>query len=399
MFGLSAIECFVIVVAVYAIVYWITPRKGAWFPMLLVVLLLSVLAYHVIPNESDDLSRYFTQLEYLKTYGHDYLDHCFEDNINNWDTYRVCAYYFYFISKLPTVHYMPAITIFIVYGLMFLIMYKAANHFNINKLYLFGGTMFFLSTYWYYDTLSGIRNGLCFAVIFACAYYHLVERKNIPLCYLGYVLACLTHSSGIMIVALVILTELTLNNSGKFMNFLLLFGVIGGGALVQFLATITDNKFVQSIAGQVENNAAAENIEMRILFFVNLTVLFVVGASVIYFSIYILNGEYSSDLKRFYKLSSIILFFMVGSIFNGLIFVRMARWLLPIIGGMFFMIGMQLQSNKFAQDTKSYTYYYAPLNETIRAKAKPIYSLLFSIYTAVHLWYLVFGSSITWMHF
>ena len=35
-------------------------------------------------------------------------------------------------------------------------------------------------------TASGIRNGLAFGVVIACAYYHLVEKRNIILCLFGY---------------------------------------------------------------------------------------------------------------------------------------------------------------------------------------------------------------------
>lgn len=63
-------------------------------------------------------------------------------------------------------------TMFIVYALMFLVMYKAAQRYQVSKGYVLLGTLFFLSTYWFYDTASGIRNGLAFAVVIACAYYH-----------------------------------------------------------------------------------------------------------------------------------------------------------------------------------------------------------------------------------
>lgn len=77
-------------------------------------------------------------------------------------------------------------------------MYKAAQRYQVSKGYVLMGTLFFLSTYWFYDTASGIRNGLAFAVVIACAYYHLVEKRNIILCFFGYVAACLLHSSPIL---------------------------------------------------------------------------------------------------------------------------------------------------------------------------------------------------------
>ena len=401
MFGLSAIECFIAIVLIFIVLYWITPRKAAWLPMLVTVILLSILAFNIQPNDSDDLSRYFTQLDYLREYGYDYLKRCFEDNVNgsNWGTYKTCGYYFYFMSMLPDNHWMPTITIFITYGLMFLVLYKAANRFDVNKLYLFGGAMIFLSTYWYYDTYSGIRNGLTFAVIFACSYYHLVERKRIPLCYVGYFLACFMHSSGLMMVALALLAVFTLNNSGKFMNFLLVFGLVAGGALMQFLASRTDNTFIQTIAGQAEKHQAGETLELGTMFTVNISMYILTAVLVFYFSIYILNSEYGSEFKRFYKYCSIVLYFMFGCLYSGIIFHRIARWIVPMIAAIFFMVGSQCQNRYIQKNDIAYCKYYAPKNELIRYRTKPILNTAVVVYTAVHFWYLLNGSSLYWMHF
>ena len=225
MFGLTAIECFIAIVIIFVVAYWITPRKASWIPIILVTVLLSFLAFKMMPNYTDDLSRYFSALEAFRAGGKETLHRYIEDDRFGWKTYRVAAYYFYYISKLNNNHFLPAITIFIVYGLGFLTIYRAAKRFEVNKVYLFLAVFFFISTYWFYDTASGIRNGLSFAIAFACAYYHLVERKNIVLCYVGYILACFIHSAGILVVVFVIIAELTLNTSGKFMNFLFIFGL------------------------------------------------------------------------------------------------------------------------------------------------------------------------------
>lgn len=401
MFGLSAIECFIAIVFIFIVLFWITPKKLSGLPILLTVVLLSVLAYNIVPNESDDLSRYFMQLDYLRDYGYDYLKRCFEDNVNggNWGTYRVCGYYFYFISWLPSNQWMPAITVFLSYGLLLLVIYKMAKRFNVSKFYLFFAVIFFLSTYWYYDVCSGIRNGLTFSIIFSCAYYHLAERKNIALCYLGYILASLLHSSGIMLVALVLLAVVTLNTSGKFMNFLLVFGVSGGAALMQFLAAKTDNSFVQSIAGQAEKHQPTAVIPIGTMFFVNIAVYIVVCLIFIYFSNYILQSHYASDMKRFYKYSSIILYFMIGCLYSMLIFIRIARWIIPAIGAMFYMIGSQLQKEYIDKNGESYCRYYAPSKEIVSYKLKPFFNILLFGFTAVHFWYLCAGSSLNWMHF
>lgn len=399
MFGLTAIECFIAIVLIYIFLYWITPKKLSWIPFLITSLLFAVLAFNVTPNETDDLSRYFHTIEQLSDGDYDFFLDRIEENFMDWKTYRVCAYYFYFISEIGNPHYLPAITMFLVYALGFLVIYKASVRFNVCKLYLFIGSMFFISTYWYYDTCSGIRNGLTFAIVVACAYYHLVERKNISLCIVGYLIACFLHSSGIIMVSLVVLTAITLNNSGKFMNFLLVFGLSAGGALLEFLSEKTNSSFIKSIASKAEMNGAEGQFYVATLYIVNVTLFAVVALLLFYVSLYIVQGEYSKDLKRFYKFSSIVCYFLVGCLLSELVFMRITRWVLPVIGAVIYMVGMQIQKNQIDDKGISYLTYFTPANQSLRIKARPVVQVMFIVYTLVHLWYLIKGSSLCWIHF
>lgn len=399
MFGLTALECYIVIVAVFAVVYWLTPRKNVWLPFVFIVIGFTVLAYNMTPAESDDVSRYFKALNEMRAGGYDTLQRYIEENQFDFKTFRVAAYYIYFLSKLPVNNFLPATTIFIVYALAFYVIYKAANRFNIQKSYLFFAVMFFISTYWYYDTASGTRNGIAFAVALACAYQHLVERKKIVLCYVGYFLAALMHSAGILPVVLVLIAELTLNTSGKFLNFVLIFGLAGGGVLIKYLANISDNSFIQAIAGKAESHGIGSSLETGTMFRVNLTVLLILIILLLYFSHYFLHSDYTNDLKRLYKYMSIVVYFCIGSTLSGLIFVRFARWILPVLGALFFMIGMQIQRDQIEKDGIAYYKYYAPLNQSVRVRIQPVIYIIYVAYTAVHFWYALNGSSLIWLHF
>lgn len=398
-FGLSAITSFVVIILIFSFAYWALPRKFSGISFILLTVLLSVLAFNAIPNAGDDLTRYYKQIDYLRDFGNDYLQRCFDEGINEWDVYRVCGYYFYFISKLPDNNYLQAITIFIDYGLMLMVFYKAANRFEVDKKYLFFGVMFFISTYWFYDAFAGIRNGLVFAVILACAYVHLVERKHIPLCVLGYVLACFTHSSGIIFVVLIILTEITFNSSGKFMKYALIFGLAAGGAGIEFLSTRTDNAFIQSIAGKVEGSENGGSLNLDALYLTNIAVLLVTAFVIYYFSVYILEGRYENELKRFYKLSSILVYFLIGSVLSQIVFMRFARFILPVICGILYMIGRQQQSNRNKGKSYIHLKYNLPKKEAWRVSISGYLTIAFCVFTAVHFVYLITRSSLAWMHF
>ncbi|MGN1420918.1 MAG: EpsG family protein [Eubacterium sp.] len=399
MFGLTAVEMFLVIVAVFAVVYWITPSKHSWLPFLLITVLFAWLAFNLEPEVTDDLSRYFKALNEMRAEGYDGLQRYIEEDQFDFKTFRVSAYYVYFISKLSNNHWLPCITMFIVYGLGFYCIYKASKHFEIKKSYVFWGAMFFICTYWYFDTCSGTRNGLAFAIAAACSYQLMVERKNLILCYVGFILAALTHSAGIIPVVLVILAEVTFNTSGKFLNFLLIFGILGGAAGIRWLSTISDSSFIQGIAGKVDRNEAGTTLETGTMFRVNMVVLLVVLILIMYFSYFILNCDYTSELKRFYKYSSIISYFCIGALFSGLIFVRFARWILPIIGALVYMIGMQARDMYIEDNTLSYCLYYAPFKVTARVKIRQFVSIMYIAFMAVHMWYMCNGSSLIWMHF
>ncbi|MDD6729157.1 MAG: EpsG family protein [Eubacteriales bacterium] len=401
MLGFTALQTFLIFIALFAVIYWITPKKLSWLPFVLITIAFAWIGFNVVPDPADDLSRYFKALNEMRDGGYDTLQRYINENQFDFKTFRVAAYYVYFISKLPTNQWLPCITMFIVYGLGFYCIYKASKRFGISKTNTFLGAMFFICTYWYYDTCSGTRNGLAFAIAFACSYQLLVERKYKLLCYAGFVIASLTHSGGIIPVVLVILAEITFNTSGKFLNFLLVFGIIGGAAGIRWLASISDNSFIQGIAGKVDGREAAaiDFSSTGTMFRVNMVVLVVVIALILYFSYFILNCDYTSELKRFYKYSSIVAYFCVGALFSGLIFVRFVRWILPLVGGMIYMIGMQMENNYIDEKGISYCKYYSPSTVAIRVRFKPIVTFAFIAFMAVHLWYMCNGSSLIWMHF
>lgn len=399
-FGFSALYSFIIIIGIFVVSYWLLPKKLSWLSFLITTYLLAVLAFRFEPNIDDDLSRYFSTIDYLRNGGKAALDHAIEMHWNSWHIYRVCGWYFYGISKLSNNHYLPAITIFIVYGLMFMIIHRLSKHYNASKFDTFLGSMFFISTYWYYDLASGIRNGLAFAVVFTCAYFHLLERRGIPFCIVGYVLACLTHSAAIMPVVLVIVTAVTLNNSGKFMNFLLVFGIIGGGAGIQFLSNAFPNSdFMQSIAGRAERNVIEDTLYTDTLYLTNIATVAVCAVIFFYFSYYIINRFLTADFKFYYKYLSILMYFVVGSVYTSLIFMRFARWIVPIIGAIIIIVGRTAQEDEISDKGEAFLKYYAPINARARFFLKPVVLAVTVAYIGVHFWYLCAGSSLNWIHF
>ena len=398
MLGLSALTWFVIIVAGYALLLLILPREYMWIPFVAVVVAMTVLAYHIVPDETDDLYRYYGMLDIMREQGKAGLDYIIERNWYDWQTFVTMRYYFYFLSFFPNNRYLAAMTMFIVYALMFLVMYKAAQRYQVSKGYVLLGTLFFLSTYWFYDTASGIRNGLAFAVVIACAYYHLVEKRNIILCLFGYVAACLLHSSPILPVALVLLTLLTMKFNSKFINVVMILGLAVGGAFIQFIAEKSDNEFILSIAEKSENNTEAVRLNTSTGFLVNIVTLVIVLLVVWYFSVYFVRDKETDPIYRFYRYCSTTAFFMIGCLFSSLIFLRFARWILPIMGAVLFMVGMQKQADFVKKQPPNFIYT-GEKKMVLRVRTQGVMLLVYFAYICVHFWYACVGSSLIWMHF
>ena len=259
--------------------------------------------------------------------------------------------------------------------------------------------MFFLSTYWYYDVASGIRHGLAFTVICCCAYFQFVEKKYYVFCFAGYFFMLFLHSASIMPVLLVAITTITLNTSGRFINFLLLFGLIAGNALIGYVAQFNDNSFIQSLAGKAEMHNGDETFELGTAINVNRSVLFVLIILLLYFSKYLIRYDYAVDLKRLYKYSSTTVYFMVGSLFSALVFARFARWILPIIGMLIISIGSQCQADCIKKESSEKLINYSDLGDRLLLSTKPFLFFGITVFIAIHLWYLCSGSSLYWIQF
>ena len=106
MLGLSALTWFVIIVAGYALLLLILPREYMWIPFVAVVVAMAFLAYHIVPDETDDLYRYYGMLDIMREQGKAGLDYIVNLNWYNWKTYITFRYYFYFLSFFPNNRYL-----------------------------------------------------------------------------------------------------------------------------------------------------------------------------------------------------------------------------------------------------------------------------------------------------
>lgn len=398
--ALGAPLTYAVIVLGFAAVYMLIPRKYTILSFVLLVVSLSVYAFYIQPNETDDLSRYYMQLDYLREYGYSYLQRCFDEGINGWDTYRVCGYYFYIFSRFDDNRYMTVATIAIAYGLTFWCLYKAANRFDISKGNLFIGALTILSLYWFYDIWAGIRNGLCFAVIFACAYYHLVEKRNVFLCIIGYVLACFMHSAGFIMVVVVITAYIVYKIPSKFVNIVIVFGISLGGMLINFLADRFNIGLFADLSERAESISSSSNVYTETNYLVNVAVLIVCFIALWYGSLFFKRRlDDDRSIAKFYELFIVVILFCLGSIFNALIFKRMVRWVVPQVLSIFLMLSLEFQQKDYFNNLDSTDRINGYNDIPIRTRTAGLYRIVIVAFLIVHLVYDIIGSSLCWAHF
>lgn len=389
---------FLLITFAFCVIYFLMPRKYEWITFVLLVFGLSVMAYYCVPAPSDDLSRYYHIIDQLRTQNLEFLQKQISAGTNDWDVLPVAGYYFFFISRLPTNNFLPAITIFFAYGVMYLLLYRCAHFYKVNKFNLFLGAIFILTTYWYYDTCSGIRNGLAFAIVLLGIYLYFVEKKSILFFAFFSVVACLLHTAAILPVILALIVIFTGRLESKYINIAVFFGLSIGGVLMSYLSNVSDNQLIQLIADKTES-ALDATVSLQTNYFVNISV-FLLSIIIIYYSYYYINN-FDTDHRMFFflKFASVMLMFMLGSITSSLLFLRFARWLIPPIVGVVLMVGQQIQKDRIDSNLDLSIYSDISKKERFRINSRFTFMAVVCVYLAVHYWYDLFGSSLTWLHF
>ena len=388
------------IVAAFCVIYPFVPRKYIKWLFLALVLALSVMAFFVVPEETDDLSNYFWRIANLRKGGFSLLRRMIEDGSEDWDSLPVCGLYFYLISRFPDNGMLPAVTIFLAYGSIFWVLWRAAKRYEVNKWYLFLASVFLLSTYWFYDICSGIRNGLTFTLFCFFAYVELVEKKWRPACWVGYVAMCLMHSSGILMMMVRLALLVSGRKGSKLTSVLIFFVMIVGGAIMPHLGEITGIEYFQLLSQKAERAVSTSGFANGTQYLVNVSV-FVVAVCVFCYAVYVIKKqtekyESFSDYINFVQL---IVFFMLGSITFILTFIRFARWVIPAVISVVFMVGMQANSDSKAQlvtEKKSKSIIKSGMT---LSSNEIIVNFCMVAYTAVHMWYACNGTSLIWLKF
>lgn len=385
---------YLIIVLSFCALYPLIPRKHIKWLFLALVLALSVMAFNCKPLETDDLSRYYVTLNTLRDCSFSqYLD-LQADGYGHFDAAPVCGLYFFLISKLPENRFLPAVTIFIVYGGMFMILWRIAEKYKISKWYLFMGSFFLLCTYWYYDTCSGIRNGLAFGVFIVCVYFELMEKRKKIFCWIGYAAAIGVHPAAVILLAVRVLSEISMRSNSSLINAITVIGIGFGASVIEILGKIFDNAFISLLLEKTESNAN-RMIEFGPTTILNIILLIMM--SFLYFYARHLLEKYGIDEDtHFFKFFGTLLVFTFGSLTSSLIFVRLMHWVVPMLGSVIIMIGLEMnkneRNNRYAINSEKSI---IKANRSLYRTNERILNLVFLAFSVLNLYFLCFMSTMS----
>lgn len=174
-------------------------RKGLRNALILATVMLAFFAYHFSPTQDMDLAHHFIAVNTIKNTGH-----FFESTqIEVLPGFRILLQ---FISKLPSVHYLPAFVAMIVYGVLFFIIFDYANILE-KRRELWITVTFFCCTLSYIGTISNVRNTMGVTIFVAALYMELIKKRNRIICWLLMAIAASIHPAITIFILIRILVQ------------------------------------------------------------------------------------------------------------------------------------------------------------------------------------------------
>ncbi len=251
--ALGSTGAWIVILSEILIVFfaWGVKRNHLKYLFCCSVIYLAWLAYHFEPTNGNDLLYHFRMVEFAKNVGWTGLVAHYQFASN-----PALYVIYFFISKLPSVHWLPVLVVFIVYGVVFYIVYDCQIIFPAfseegEKIYSIGVAIaYVVFTMHYTYIISGVKNNIAFAVFMLATYLELVKKKNPILCWGLIIIALLIHPSiALLIVVRIIAYFVNRWNNSLWLIVLLLFPAI----LYQLLGNVEqiNSEFINNTLGKV----------------------------------------------------------------------------------------------------------------------------------------------------
>lgn len=166
-------------------------RKSTIDPLLIIlmllVILLAIISYYLKPIVENDLFRYYT-------WSQDFAQNPYIDFIKKTSLDSKISYsFFWFAGKTGALGLIPMVTVIIVYGIVFGIIYDAGKTLQISGKVIFQYCLLAVALLQFGPIVSNVRNVIAFAIVSWAAYRDLYKKKkNIVTAFL-YAIPCGIH--------------------------------------------------------------------------------------------------------------------------------------------------------------------------------------------------------------
>ena len=283
------------------------------------ILSLSIIAFFTKPYVEDDLVFYFQLLRDMRQNG---LRWTLTESIYASDI--VINLYFYLIAQTGVYQLLPALSVAIIYSLLFASLYQVQSRYKTSLYPL----LFFLAVHFSFLffrwTLSGIRNYIAFSLFAYAVIREFVLKKQGPLNWVLYLTATFTHFSLAFFLLIRVLCSRFLYGYVRRWKYVLVgWGLVCG--LAARVLTLVPIGFIQKIASKIQVYFLYMDFDMRK---VVLRFLLFVMLLFMYSMVHKYNRQAIDDKKRYYAFLEITMLLILGAVFIPLLFDRSVSFLL-----------------------------------------------------------------------
>lgn len=291
----------------------------------IICIILSLIAYRILPSPSLDLYRYYSHIQAAQYYGLDFIF-----NHPDYNSLPVAALYVSLFAILKNKFLLPSMTCFIYYFFITNLVITYSKQRGKDRIGLTLSLILIYTVSNYLGVVSGIRNSLAISVFIYILYKDLLFHSRFLYCFIGYILLSFFHPS----ILILLFLRIILFINEKFdciICLLLLIWTFGKVRLFSIISLFSSNylSFISTKASSYDVKEANSVANVPLYTFIYF--LFYV------FSLVVLLFYIKTTIKRIEKKQSIIryfyflLSFCFGAIFEYHVFVRSSRAILLLL--------------------------------------------------------------------
>lgn len=312
---------------------------------LFVTIVFASLSFFVVAYPATDLYRHYTWLDFFKSNANVsqiFTSEYFADR-------KLWGIYLLGLSKLPSKSFLPCISVFIIYFMLFSLIKKISMDHNVKRKSVIYSFTFLMLVVSFGSMVYGIRNVLAFSILARVLYMDLIEKRQRKLCFLIYLMLTQIHMSVAVFVLLRIIAILKNKYSYLFVNTILLFWRIALLPMAIKILTLFNLPAFYSINDKIGLYMQSERFSTP-------TAYSKLALLIIVIVIYLVEKKKIDRLGfvEYNRFFSLVLVFVIGSFWQYDLFVRSVN-LVVFLFIFYLLVFYNLTSSNASSQTAAYS--------------------------------------------